>query len=1170
MLPDYLYGLSNLSDANFMQSASPGGEPGVSTGFGAGVLFRLDKFSFPAAQFLSGRYTTAGGAAGWLLYISILGQCTFFVINGAGASVSPISFVFTASDVGKIFHLAGVHSGAGATVTSYMNGSATLATPTTNPLAITGYTPATTTPTILGRGVAAGASATSVTVLGEFAFQGVPSAAQMLQHAFVSRTLLDIPDTIGGATVTHLRSLKRELAGVLNPAGRKTYGARAFAASANLITATGKGLRGNASGMSFWAVVRQDQLTFNGDYFGTSNTGITQGWTLANNTGGSFFYVANNGGVNAPTVARVFNAGDLGVPQLVVGVHTGSVIRLFWGSRTQTGADAAAVGYTPSAAAMVLGLRGTLLPNVGASVFGLAGSDGVVLSQSDVNALFDEFDRTGNLPAGGQHVWDISAQSATSVPATITDTGSAADGTHNLSRTGTIEQAIAIATGPACPVQLTDQITKASADALARNGSPVVKLSDPTIDGRRQLGAMGFSDANYLNVQGGGLLGSATGFTHTFRVRWDAVPTGNQVLAIAADGVSTVWYLRTAGAVLTFTVGSSSNSYTITAADVGQWITIQTQFTITQARLFVRGVQIGADAASGFPVVASPFFRLGSYPSQAFVSGAIAGACGGNYVATLAELQQQAADIESAGKLVAIPGLNGGSPKTQHLWDLTTDVIASGVDAVPATVLDRIGTDNLSRVGIDVHTDANAIRGIGPYGLADGWQTVPGGGIQGAAGGFHAVADVWWIKVPTSTEGVLTCLNSGNTAGWYLQVVSGVLRLVVVATSAAISGTYTITSADLNKRTRIEVKMTAAKVVQLFVNGVQAGSNTTQATTYVAPGVAMLVGNGGTGNTQPMLSGYVEAVAGGNVPSSAGDTATYAADLTQTIPTIASVTQKKWTLETDVAAASGALPSRSVERISGGDDMIRLGSPLTLAQKTDRLFSWETSPIMKSGATSSGNRWESAASLANGGDPVSFFVAPLVRVVGSSSGRFLANSNGGSAGWTWFASGGTLIQFSINDGAGASKTAPTFTVANDGKIRPLFGAWSMPSAVVSSFANKTYLGGTGCTGYNMTNLGLLGLSIGSFFGGSGGNPSIEVLGLVMGYGLPTVAEIRAWEDACLASEDIAAIGGNKSAHMYSFKRGLSGTTLLDLVGSTNLPMVGAPTVSDIYSRAFAA
>jgi hypothetical protein len=355
----------------------------------------------------------------------------------------------------------------------------------------------------------------------------------------------------------------------------------------------------------------------------------------------------------------------------------------------------------------------------------------------------------------------------------------------------------------------------------------------------------------------------------------------------------------------------------------------------------------------------------------------------------------------------------------------------------------------------------------------------------------------------------------------------------------------------------------------MWINGAQVGADVS-ATTFnanAANAVGMTIGQ--LSGARNFANGYVEMVQGGSGASlTTGEIATLFADLTTAAPSVSGKTDKRYVFETDIAAVGGKLPSRSIERISGGDDMVRSGSGLTLAQKIERLYAWESAPVMKASlGPTSADQWQRYG-LDMAGDAVGFFVGILVRYNSTTStGRMVANSVG-AAGWYW--NGQTnFLQFSAPD-ATSLKSAPTISTTADGKARPVLGVFDIPGGYIRTYANRAQVGsGTAIAGYNTSGLSAIGMAIGGFIGGGSFNPSWDVLGVVMGYGVPSLAEFRAWEDACLVTEDIAILGGIKTAHMYSTKRSISGNQMLDLVGTSHLSKAGSPQIVDIYSHAFA-
>lgn len=737
-------------------------------------------------------------------------------------------------------------------------------------------------------------------------------------------------------------------------------------------------------------------------------------------------------------------------------------------------------------------------------------------------------------------------------------------------------------TDQSTPKQLTDNITGASVDALATvgNGLKVVKI-DPAIDGRSSYGAQGFSDANYFTtIAGQGIQGSAGGFTCTVRLRWDAIPTGLQIPLIAGvPGSAAVWFLRTNGAALSVTANTTSAAYTITAGDLGQWVTVQIQFTGSVLRLLVHGVQIGADVASTITPQGSAVFRFSGWTAQPFVSGALQSVCGGNYVATLAELQQQATDIETAGRLVAIPGMNGGTPKTEHLWDLTADVLSSGVDAMPAVVLDRISTHDLSRAGIAVQTDANSILGVGPYGAADSWQTAINGGIQGS-NTCHIVIDFFLTKIPTAAEMLIHATNSGTTTGWFAQFANNLFR-VVIAGGVAISPNYTVTAADLGKRQRLVINKTST-LLQVALNGVAAFADTTASAFNANANMAMVVG--GFFGAQNFSSGYVELVQGSNTASlTPAEMAALAADLTQPPPITAGKTTIRNVFGLDVAAAGGALPSKSIERISGAavNTLMRQGAQLTLAQQTTRLFSYETSPIEYGADTYTDTDYFSALDVFPGHPGAWWWILPWVLLSQSVTpatrillGQETSPSGGGFDIRTTGANGS--ISPVMVDGGGTARlgSAVTLSASDIGKTH-LFGVcWD--GQKLHTFMRRVEQG-TGATlavpGYTPAAAGS-GFFVGRYPLSTGLSAAgVRTLGAGMGgNSVLTLAEYQAACDAFNATDELVRVPG-KTDFFNSLKQdviangGAMPSALIDRVGGKNVARTGNPALTPIYGRA---
>lgn len=287
--------------------------------------------------------------------------------------------------------------------------------------------------------------------------------------------------------------------------------------------------------------------------------------------------------------------------------------------------------------------------------------------------------------------------------------------THRQSLRDTLALASApVIDGQVGPDSLPDTVTAASVDAMARQGSPTVRVIDPTVDGRKTYGVLGSrgSSAHYASV-GEGIRGDAVNGLHCcWRGRiWGA---GNAAIAgNRQSNDSTVgWVLYMSAGTLLMTVKNAAGaSVTTTGAAMTayygteQLITAQCDGALLQ--VFVGATKVAESAIVGYkPPAASNPTRFGYAPSA--VADVPAGdlvdhfeADGGDNVLTLAEIQAKVLAWQRTGKLALTTG------KTQHRWDWTTDA-AGG--SVPTNVADRVDADGLVSVGANLMQIAQRVE----------------------------------------------------------------------------------------------------------------------------------------------------------------------------------------------------------------------------------------------------------------------------------------------------------------------------------------------------------------------------------------------------------------------------------------------------------------------------
>lgn len=939
-------------------------------------------------------------------------------------------------------------------------------------------------------------------------------------------------------------------------------GLQNFSATDYMATAGNAGEPGVATGFGIATLHQLPALSaFSSNHTLVDRSSGATGWVQYYGNGPIIGWGAVSGAAAfTSSSTRLMLSSDVGRLFLHVGVHTGAggFVRSYL-DRVEQGVGTAIAGYTPATSPQQLAKSPQFSPIPGVCPIVAHICFRGVPTLAQIQDLYDRVRALGDLPntvlgATVTHRWSLRDELAGTTPVT----------------------------GQTAPAQLTDRITLAGADALLRNGAPTVKVIDTSIDGRRMMGVQGGSATNYLNTTGG-VRGAATGFWAHLLMRPDQGI--GLVTMINMTGGAVGWQLYTAfnGGAHRFAVAGASTFATATSAnfntqDLGRVHQFQMVYDGTTAFLYLHRVLIASAAVTGGG------FIDGGLP-QLLCAGtgySIFGFQGGSgYVPTLAELQQAWDDTDRTGRISPIPGTFGaGTNKTQHLYDLKQDITAGPVDTVPLTVLDRIGTDHLTKVGIDVpKVGPNGILGVGPYAFGiDSWISGPGAGIQGVDAGLHVVVDLYLTRVPTVIEALVTTMPASQATGFYLIMNSATLffRVFAGGTQRVTSG-YTLTATDLNKRLRVVANMNATNI-QIWLNGVQVGADVARGGTYVPTGTAlpMYIAQN-VGNNQTLVSGWIELVEGGNTFLTPAEIATLSADLTQPAPVVPTKTQKRWRFEQDVAG-TGMVPLKSVERVSGGDDLMRIGSGLTIAQRVDRVWSYETSPILAGINGFTDTDYYGSTDPVTGNATGCWFGVPLViesQAVASQT-RALIGKGTASAGWGLSSAGtnSTLTSVLIN-GSGSPITGPSIVIAaaDVGKQLLLIVSWD--GAKIHAYLKRVESGtGNAMVGFTPALPGdNFRIGRGPVAGAQAAS-SVRILGIMGGNGIPSLAEVQAAHDAFLAYEDLKEIPG-KTDYLISVKQDVidNGGTLPNVLtnrkGAGGVTKAGNPLLALIYGRAAA-
>ena len=935
--------------------------------------------------------------------------------------------------------------------------------------------------------------------------------------------------------------------------GRRTLGAQGANAASYFVTAAGAGLKGSASGSWVALYGRIDALSSATGVALAENlsTSATQGWALDAATNYATVYYSCVSAAAAVISSSTYapSSADVGIPILFVGVNTGSALRLYvmrqGGTLVQVGADVAISGYTaPVSTAMSLLNRPwqpTLAIASNFSVFGFEGGDGVVPTLAELQQLGSDLASTGRLqPIAGKttRLWDLT-----------TDT---------------------IASGvDAVPIQVVDRL---ATTCLVQTDANSIRGVGPYASGDY-----------WKTVGGGGIQGQNAGFHVVVDIWLTKVPTASEYVVSAGTGsAGTGWlvFIDAAGNLQMIVGGvATSAARALLSGDLNKRLRVVVNKTASVIQLFVNGTQAGSDVAcASFTANASTLAMVVGckYDGTAsFGSGYVECVVGGNVALSAGNVTTYNASLTAAPPTIV------GVTLKRYVFE--QDISANGGVRPAASVEQIAGGDDLTRysndlarVGIDVHMDANAIRGVGPYGAADWWQTAPGGGIQGASGGFHGGFDLWLKTIsPAVNQTPLSCTNATASAGYYVSINSSGMRFVVPGVAA--TGYYVLSGSDLNKRLRVVFSRSAAGVMHMEVNGVAVTDAT--AATYSAAGGIMSVGRY-NGTTESLGDGYIENVFGGNVPLTAGNFTTYNADLTQAPPTIAGVTLKRYVFEQDIAAVSGALPARSVERISGGDDMVRIGSPLTLAQRTERLWSYETPPLFIAGDNFTASNYLSSTGGPAGSAATGVHFAVLFRVLAQATSAtrvIFEKVQPGPAfggGYNLYTTGvNSVLAAAFYNAAGTAFSTTSFVLgaAEIGKLHLAICTLDLATGNTRMYLKRVSTGAGNALNAYATPTGPC--TIGSRAGGAFPATDIQILGMSGGEVSITSTEAAALYDDVMAYERIRGVPG-KATWLVDLTRDALGNggaipaTCQDRIGSANATMTGTLTATSVYARAW--
>lgn len=1184
-----IYAFGNFNSANYYQTAVDGGEAGVGTGFLTACLFRLD--SLPAVTAVAERFSSSPNT-GHTSPNTGTNSITFTATNGSATFVTATHTV-TASDVGRLFLVVSLHNGAVLQLWTQRQLSATAA--------ISGYTPASAaTRSVIGARVGGSVPATSISFIGELTARGIPSNTQIEALFDYVKLNSDLPPTFPMVNAVD--------ADITTLAPRHWYRADTYTSSGTSLTAlTNKGSGGGQMAVVGATItVPAADVMLNGQSSVTIAPSPVQ--CLESSLASSSFSYLHDG-----TGAEVWS----------VFVPTGGAQRSIWSTRALQNNAEIGLGcqYTgPSPMSFYLPLsNGTA--TIGQPIVSTTAGYGIPTCQ---NARYQENIAVEIIQeVNGQPVSVVATSAApvsTAPQSTLrigATTGNTILGemrfadflswnrilteserqkvrdyirtrygigvvatTHRWSlRSALAAAGTVVVDGQIAPASLLDTITASVTDRMDKQGSPVVKVIDPSIDGKKSYGALGFSTASYLTTPGG-IRGTDAGMWIACVVRYNAIPTTTALLAASANSSATDgWYLQSSSALLRFsicgTTQTQSTNYTVTASDVGIPMLVVGHFDGTNVRIYIRGAQVGADVAKTSAMVtpSGPMLVGLFHTSQPFTFGDIFGLAGGNSNPSVGEINALFSAFSSTGRIQAIPG------KTDHLYDLTPDSTANGgpANGVPTTVLDRIGTDHLTRSSGLCISSGGGISGFASSGndTTGSMARTVSSALPGSVSGFYA--EVLADFAADSTSKNETLFSSATFAfgkGWAFQFWNA-LATVYLGHSG---GTYAARSSSLTSGLYHLALVFDGSILKSFINGTL--FNTSTAFTFIPSDQPALIGSNITG-TSPTYGIHKSAVRGGVygefIPSDSEIAIAASSALSSgKIVGIPGKFSASYSIPDDVMDAGGQVPTIIKERVSGTQPMVIRNNSLQVAQRTERLWGYETNPILHGAKGFTTANYYKAAVNSLPGSTAGFAVSALFRVesqaVASATRVLFSQQDATPCGWAIYGgtTAGTIYLSCGNGSVFASSPTVTIAAAEVGKLMLFTGVYDSISNVVRAYVRRVQQGtGTALAApYTVPavepRIGLL---------SNANYPTTDgftIFGFQYCLGIPNLAQIQAHHDAVMTNEKMVQIPGFMGTVIDLTQDGGAVATLTDRdSGGVNFTRQGSPTTVQNYVRNWA-
>lgn len=710
--------------------------------------------------------------------------------------------------------------------------------------------------------------------------------------------------------------------------------------AANYYTASG-GEFGTTSGSGNLTLFRVNSLGAALRYIRARQGASPVGWNhslSASNVLGASYANASNVFVAGPTFT--LQPSDIGKIIAIVSTISGTtqkcwVNRVYLGSVTQA-------SYTPGTGVAIVGGGYTAVganPATGVEFLGSFDFLGTP-SDADVEALFDAC----------RAQWDVpNAMSGATV-------------SHLLSvRREALEKGLT--QGSTAPAALVDRTTYASADQYARTGSPTIIQISPDLDGRRSFGVNNFSASAFYQATTAGIRGVSGAVTLQVLIRIDASPgsaAGHHLInnydTTGSSGGGGFSLFGISGGIYVYTVnpGVSRLIYTITAADIGRYITVGFSFGGGTYRLYVDGAVVASGSGTLLCNTSTPI-RVGrntmtsSPEPSAFATVFKVAGC--DEALSASEVATMYANLQATGRL-SVPSGKTGS----HEYDFGYDF--AGQTTPTATITDRAGSDPLVRNGTGMQISARVERlfdyesspifyGAQGFTVSDN-LSVTGGPSGSLAAGVHIGVLCRVLAQSTSAaRAIVERINASFLGGYALGTTglnSAFTFAAYNASGSAVSATTSlITAADVGKLLFVQgiIDVSGGSAVVRLINKRAATSaNGTALASYTPPSSVPLYVGVRAGGTIPASDIQIIGLVGGDVGLSLAE-AYSLADEVLAYESIRGVSGKSsWMIDfsADARSNGGALPASCPDRY-GTAHLTRNGNP-TVGAHYARAWSW--------------------------------------------------------------------------------------------------------------------------------------------------------------------------------------------------------------------------------------